>query len=145
VRAEVTFFGGMVFRIDKDRVVGAGRHARFTTNTDRLVEVDDAIGALEHCRSRAGGDAGCVRTLITASDLMGAASLRENAYINMFDVSTRDREGDEVFRLARRGTRVTTNATRVVNDLGPLYITIFWRFEHENGGETISRDMEKDS
>src|SRR6185369_6466542 len=120
MRTEVTFLSRMIVGIDEDRVVRASRHARLATNADRLVEVDDAVRALEHRGRRAGSDARRVRALIAACDLVCAARLWEGADVDVFDVSARDGEWNEILRLARSRTRVTADTARVVDYLGPL-------------------------
>src|SRR6059058_1449209 len=72
VRAEVTFLSRVILRIDKDRVVRTSRHAGFAADTDRFVEIDDAVGALKHCRGGTGNHAGRMRALIAPRHLMGA-------------------------------------------------------------------------
>ena len=90
----------MIFRIDEDGVIRAGGHARFATNADRFVEIDDAISAFEHRRSRAGGDAGGMCALIATSHLMRSPCLRKHANVDVLDVSARDGKGHEILRLA---------------------------------------------
>ena len=62
----------MIFGIDENCVVRASSHARFAADTNRFVEIDDAVSAFEHGRGGTGDDTGCVRALITAGDLMRA-------------------------------------------------------------------------
>ena len=73
----------MIFGIDKDGVVRAGRHAGFAANADRLVKIDDAVRALEHCRGGTGGNARRVRALITTRHLMRAPHLRKHAHVDV--------------------------------------------------------------
>ncbi len=61
-----------------------------------------------------------MRALIAARYLMRAPGLRKNSNVDVFDIRAGDRERHQVFRLAGGGTRVTTNAPRMVDDLGPL-------------------------
>jgi hypothetical protein len=121
VRAEITFLGGMIFGIDKDCVVRARGHAGFAADADRLVEIDDAVRAFEHRRSRTRRHAGRVRALVAARDLMRAPHLRKHADIDVFDISARHADGHDVLRLARRRARMTADAAGVVDDLGPLH------------------------
>jgi hypothetical protein len=110
----------MIVRIDEDRVVRARSHARFAADTDRFVEVDDAVSALEHRGRRTRGYARRMSALIAACDLVRAARLRKDTDVNVFDVSARDGERNEILRFARSRTRVTADTARVVNYLGPL-------------------------
>jgi hypothetical protein len=61
-----------------------------------------------------------VSALITTCDLVCAPSLWEDADIDVFDVSACDGKGNEIFRLACSGARMTADAARVVDYLGPL-------------------------
>ena len=110
----------MVFGINEDRVVRTRSHAGFASDTDRLVEIDYAIGTSEHSRSRTGRDARRVRTLVASCDLMRTPGLREHTNIDMLDIRTGDREWDIVLGLTGSRARVTADTARVVNNLGPL-------------------------
>src|SRR6185503_9391015 len=111
----------MIFRVDEDRVVGTRGHARFAADTDRLVEIDDPVLAFEHRRRWASCDARCMRALVAARHLVRATGLRKHADVYVLDVSASNRKRDEIFRLAGRRARMTADAPRVVNYLGPLY------------------------
>ena len=87
----------MIFRVDEDGVVRARRHAGLATNADRLIEIDDAIGAFEHRCRRTSCDARSMSTLIAACHLMSAARLGKNSNFNMLDVGSRYRDGNDVF------------------------------------------------
>src|ERR1043166_850752 len=114
----------MILWVDEDRVVGASGHARLATDTDRFVEVDDAVRALKHCGSRTGSDARCVRALITTGHLMSAARLGKDPDVDMLDVGARYADGYDVFRFACRRARMTADATRVVDYLRPLHALV---------------------
>jgi len=43
VGAQVALLGGVVLRVDEDRVVRRDSDAGFTPDTDRLVEIDDPV------------------------------------------------------------------------------------------------------
>jgi len=134
VRAKVTFLGRVVFGVDEDCVVRTGGHARFATDANRFVEVNDAVSALEHRGGGAGSNTWRMRALIAAGNLVRASHLRKDADVDVLDVGPRYREWDEILRLARSGTRVAANATRLVDDLSPLNRTVLWFFEHETPG-----------
>lgn len=118
----------MILRVYENSVVGTGRHARFTADANRLIEIDNTVCPFEHRCSRARGYTRRMRALITASDLMCTPHLRECANINVFDVGARDREWNEVLRLTCRRACMTTNAASLVDDLGPFNGSGF--FEH---------------
>ena len=136
MRAEVTFFRRVIFRIDEDGVVRASRHASFAADANRLIEIDDAVGALEHCRGRTGGDTRGMRALVATRYLVGAARLGKDADVNVLDVGAGDAEWDDVFRFAGSGAGMTTDATRVVDHLGPLNLL---RLNHGFGSERRAR------
>ena len=124
VRTEIALLGGMVFGIDKDSVVRTGGHAGFAADADRFIKVDDPVRTLEHSSRRTGRDAGCVRALIAAGNLMRPAYLREHADIHVLDVSARYAYGNDIFRLAGSRTGMATNAACVIDDLGPLHAVV---------------------
>lgn len=134
MRAEVTLLSRVVFGIDEDRIVRTGRHASFAADADGFIEINDAIRALEHRGGWTGRDTWRVGALIAARYLMRAASLRKDADIDMFHIRPRHRQRDKILRLARGGAGVTTDATRLVDDLGPLHRAVLWFFEHERTG-----------
>src|ERR1700754_282581 len=117
---EVPLFGCVIFGIDEDCIVRTVRHAGLTTNTNRLVEIYDSIGAFEHRRSGTSSHTGRMNALVTTRDLMHTSSLRERAYINVFDVGSCDGKRYKVLRLACRSTGMTANTAGVVDHLRPL-------------------------
>jgi hypothetical protein len=92
MRAEVTFLGRVIFGVDEDCIVRAGGHARLAANADRFVEIDDAVSALKHRGSGAGGDAWCVRALVATRYLMRATGLWEDADVDVLHIGTRYRK-----------------------------------------------------
>ena len=122
----------MIFGIDKDRIVRASSHTGLAPDADRFVKIDDAVSPFEHCCGGAGGDARRVRALITAGYLVGAPRLREDTHVDVLDVSSRHPDGNDILRLARGRARVTSDATGVVDDLGPLHslFAACLRFNH---------------
>src|SRR5687767_10784739 len=58
--------------------------------------------------------------LIASCYLMSTARLWEHAYVDVFDVRAGDGKRNKILRLARGSTRVTADAARMVNYLGPL-------------------------
>lgn len=119
----------MIFRIDEDGVVGTSSHAGFATDADRFIEIDNPIGAFEHRRRGTSRDARRVGALITTGDLVRATCLRKDADVDVLDVGARDADGYDIFRLAGRRARMTADAARVVDDLGPLDALILF-FDH---------------
>src|ERR1051326_7160661 len=105
----------MILGIDKDCVVWTSRHTRFATDTDRFVEIDDPVGALEHCGGGTGDKERCMRALIAQRHLMRAPRLWENTDIDVLDVGARDANGHDILRLARGGARMATDTTGVID------------------------------
>src|SRR6185295_12810031 len=89
MRAEVTLFGRVIFRVNEDRIVRAGGHARLAANANRFVEINNTVRALKHGSGGAGGDARRVCALIAARYLMRAAGLRKDADVDMLHIRTR--------------------------------------------------------
>src|SRR6185295_5842890 len=86
----------------------------------RLIEIDDAVGAFEHCRCWTGSYTRRMSTLVAARYLMSASRLWKDADIDVFDVGARDGKGNEILRLTCRCAGMTADTACVVNYLGPL-------------------------
>jgi hypothetical protein len=136
MRAEVTFLSRMIFGIDEDGVIRASSHARFAANADRFVEVDDAVRAFEHRCRWTGSDARRVSALVAARHLMCASHLRKHAYVDVLHISPSDANRNDIFRLASRRTRMTTDAAGMVDDLGPLHAILGSMFVLDHGLKT---------
>ena len=89
--AEVTFFSGMIFGVDKDCIVRARGHAGFATDADGFIEVHNAIRPFEHGSGWTGSHTRCMSTLVTTRDLVRTANLWKGANVDVLDVSARDR------------------------------------------------------
>jgi hypothetical protein len=111
----------MIFRVDKDCVVGTSRHAGLAANANRFIKINYSVRPLEHCCRGAGGDTWRMRALITTRHLVRAARLRENTHVDMLDVSSRHADRDYVFRLASSRAGMTSDTAGMVDDLGPLH------------------------
>src|SRR6185503_13473508 len=110
----------MIFRIYKDCVVWTSGHTCFAADAYRFVEIDNAIRPFEHSCCRASRGAWCMHTLVTASHLVSASSVRKHSDFYMLYVGSSNGKRNYVFRLACGGTRMTTDTTCMVNYLSPL-------------------------
>ena len=117
VSAHVALFGRMVFGVDEDGVVRTSRHIRLAADARLLVEVDDAVLALEHGLSRARRDAWCICALVAAGDLEGPPDLREDSDVRRLEVGAGHPERNLVLALARGRARARTNASGLVKHL----------------------------
>jgi hypothetical protein len=111
----------VIFRVDKDGIVRTGSHTGFAADADGFVEIDDAVGTLEHRRGGARGRTRGVRALIATRHLVRAPHLGPLADVHVLDVSARDTDGDNILGLARGRTGMTTDAASVVDDFRPLH------------------------
>ena len=118
--AEVALLSGVILRVDEDRVVRARRDARLAADADRLVEVDEPVGALIHRRGRARRDARGVLAHIAAGDLERPARLREEADVHRFHVRTGHADGDLVLGLTCSRARMAADAQGLIEHLRPL-------------------------
>lgn len=121
MRTEITLLRRMIFWIDENSVVRTRRHTGFATDANRFIEIDNAIRALEHSRGRARYDAGCMSALVTTGYLMRTPRLWKNTYINVLDVGTRHGKRHQVFGFTGSRTRVTPDASGVIDNLGPFH------------------------
>src|SRR5258708_5650625 len=112
--AEVALLSRMILWIDEDRVVRTGSHAGFAADTNRFIEIDDAVRALKHCGRRTSGHARRVRALVAACYLVRAAHLWKHAHIDVLDIRACDANRHDILRLARGRAGMTTDAARVV-------------------------------
>lgn len=117
---EVALLGGMVFWIDEYRIVRAGCHACFAADANRFIKIDDAIRPLEHRGCRTRRDTRSMSALVASGYLMRAPNLRKYTYVDMFDIRARNRQRYKVLRLTGRGTGMTADTPRVVNNLCPV-------------------------
>ena len=121
MRAEVALLGRVIFRINKDRVVRTRRHAGFAADADRFIKIYDAVRALEHRGRWASGHARRMRTLVATRYLMRPTHLRKHTDIDVLDVSARNANRHDIFRLARRRAGMATDAAGVIDHFGPLH------------------------
>ena len=121
MRAEITFFSRVIVRVDEDRVVRAGGDARFASDADVLVEIDDAVGTTEHGRRRTRLHAGRVIALIASRDLKGAARFGELSDVDVLDVGAIHAEGNGILRFAGGAAGMTADAAGLVDDFSPLH------------------------
>ncbi len=117
VRAEVALLRAVVDRVDEDRVVRAGRHARLAADAGVLGEVHDPVRPGEHRPGRAGRHARGVLALVAPGDLEGAAGLREGADVDALHEGAGHRQRHVVLRLARCGAGVAADALGLVQHL----------------------------
>ena len=118
--AEVAFLGRVIFRVYEDGIVRTRRHAGFATDADRLVEIDNAVSALEHRSCRASRYARRMSALVAARNLMRTPRLRKCSDFDMLHVGAGHRQRNKIFGLTRGCAGMAANTSRVVNDLGPL-------------------------
>ena len=117
VGAHVALLGRVILGVDEDGVVRTSRHTGLATDADGLVEVDDAVLALEHGLSRTRRDARCIGALIAAGDLEGPPNLREDSDVDRLDVGTGHAQRNLVLALTGCRARVAADASALVKDL----------------------------
>ena len=113
---ESAFRGSVRFRIEIDRVVGAGLHAGFAADANGWIELDNTVITLIHRGDGADAHTGRVDAVVTARDLKAAAHIRVRARLNIFDPSTVHPKRHLVLRLARSRTSVTPDTLALVNE-----------------------------
>jgi len=113
--AIVALGGGMAVGVDVERVIGAGLHARFTTDAARGVEVYDAVLALIESFGGTDSHARSIIAVVAAVDEKIAASVGKLAFFDVFHPGSIHANGHIVFGLARDSTGVTADALALVN------------------------------
>src|SRR5581483_11578634 len=116
VGAEVALRRGVRVRINVQRVVGAGLHARLAADATVAVEVHDAVRPLVERHRRADGHARRVGAVIAAQDREEAPRVGELAFLDILDPGTKRSHGYVVLGLAGERASVTADALAVVDD-----------------------------
>src|SRR6267142_4389631 len=97
--AEVALLRRMIFRINEDCIVRTRSHAGLAANTNRLVKIDNAIRAFEHCGRGASNYAGSMGALVATRNLVSSSHLRKDTDVDMFDVGAGHGKRNKIFRL----------------------------------------------
>jgi hypothetical protein len=113
---EVAFGRGIAVGIDIERVIGAGLHAAFATDTAAIVKIYDSIRTAEEGVGGTNLDAGSVVTVVTSQHAEVALGLGELASLYVFHPRSEDSDGDLVFLLARHRAGVTADTSILVNN-----------------------------
>ena len=133
VRAEVALGRGAGVRVDVDRVVRTGLHARLAADADIRVELDDPVVALIHRLRRADRNAGRVRAVVAARHLEVAARVGKLPLLDVLDPGAVDADRHLVLRLARGRARVTADALAVVDEEGVVHrVAANWSYCDRN-------------
>ena len=106
---------GAVIRIHVNGIVRTRLHARFAANAAVGIEIYDAVLALVHRRHRTYCDARRLFAVIAARHLKDAASVREDALLDVFDPGPVHSYRHLVLGLARDRTRVTADTLPVID------------------------------
>lgn len=118
--AEVTFLSRVILGVYEDSVVRTRGHTRFAPDANRLIEINNAVGSLEHRSRRTSRYAGRMSALVATRHLVCTPRLRECADFYVLNVRAGHRQRNKILGFTRSGAGVATNTTRMVNDLGPF-------------------------
>src|SRR5581483_5709956 len=113
---EVALGGGVALRIDVERIVRAGLHARLAADAALVVEIDDAVGAAKERHRRADFDARRVVAVIAAQHREVPPRVRVAALLDVFDPRAIHADGDVVLLLAGQRAGMTADAAVLVDD-----------------------------
>lgn len=127
MRAEVTLRRRAVIRIDVNRVVRAGLHARLTTDAGFGTEIDDAVLSLVHRADRANRDARWLLAMIAASDLEDPPSVWELSFLNVLDPGAIYAHRNLIFSLAGDRAGMATDAPAIVDDKSVFHSEELWK------------------
>src|SRR5712692_629388 len=116
VGAQVTLRGRIRIRIDVERIVRAGLHARLAADAAIAVEIDDAVGAAIERYGRADLDAGRVVTMVAAENTEVPPRIGIFALLYVLDPRAVNSERDVVLFLTGDRTRVAADAAVVIDD-----------------------------
>jgi hypothetical protein len=116
MRTEIALGRGVVVGIDIERIVGAGLHAAFATDTAAIVEIYDSIRTAEERVRGANFDAGRVVAVVTSHHAEVSPGLGELAGLHVFHPGSEDSDGDLVFFLAGNRTGVAADTSILVDN-----------------------------
>jgi hypothetical protein len=91
-------------------------HAAFAADAAAIVEIHDAVVALEERGHRTNFDAGCICAMVAAHDGEKPARVRELTLLNVLHPGAVDAEGDVVLGFASDGAGMATDAFAIVDD-----------------------------
>jgi hypothetical protein len=117
---EMTLGGGVGIRIDVQRIVRAGLHARLAADTAVTVEVDDAIRALVQGHCRTDRHAGRVCTVVAAQDREVATGVGKLALLDVFHPGAKGPQRHIVLGLAGERAGMAADALAVIDDEAEL-------------------------
>ena len=115
MRAEVAFGGRAGFGVNVKRVVGAGLHAGLASDTAAVVEINDAVVALEQRAGRANLDARRLLAMVASHHAEMAAGVGEGTLLDVLDPGAKDADRDLVLILAGNRAGVTSDASVLVD------------------------------
>jgi hypothetical protein len=116
VGAVVALGGCVTVRIDIERVIRAGLHARFAPNTASGIKINNAIGTLVQCFGRADSHARRVIAVIAASDEEIASCVRKFAFFDILDPGTIDTDRNIMLGFTGDCTGMTANTLALIDD-----------------------------
>ena len=116
VCAEVALGGRAGFRVDVDRVVGTGLHARLAADALLAIELDDSIVSLVHRGDGADPGAGRILAVVAARDLEVTFRVGVATGLGVLHPGAVHADRDLVLALAGRRARVAPDALAVVDD-----------------------------
>ena len=114
--AVVALRGGVRARVDVERVVGAGLHARLAADAPLAVEVHDAVAPPVERDGGADRDARGVVAVVAAEDREVAPGVRIVSTLDVLHPCAEGAERNAILFLARHGAGVATDALPLIDD-----------------------------
>src|SRR3982074_3326205 len=110
MRAEMALCRGVIFRVNVNRIVRTGLHARFAPNAAVGIEIDNPVLALIHRGYRADSDAGRFFAVVASSDFKYTTRIREDALLDVLDPRAVDPHGNFIFSFTGDRAGVASDA-----------------------------------
>ena len=101
--------------IDVKRVVRAGLHAGFASDAAAVIEINDAIVALEERAGRTNLDAWRLLAMVAAHHAEMAAGVGKGAFLDVLDPGAEDANRDFMLILAGDRARMASDASVLVD------------------------------
>jgi hypothetical protein len=114
--AEMTLCCRLGFRIQVKRVIGAGLHTGFATNTTLLIKIDDPIRSFEKSGGGADKDARRIITMITAKNRKMSAGIWKFSLFDILYPCPIHPQRNPILFFAGNGTSMTTDAFTMIYD-----------------------------
>jgi hypothetical protein len=116
MRAEVAFCSSVVIRMNVNRIVGTGLHARFAAYAPIAIKINYAIFSLPESGDRANFHTGSVRAMIATLHRKNSAGAWKFTLFDVLNPRAIYADRQVMFLFTGNSTGMTSNALAIVDD-----------------------------